>query len=134
MKKLFAMLSASLLALCLLVGCSKMGSVTKAFEKAEYTVTTQTIEEENSVIKSIATVEGKLSILDGGILIELGSTEDLDNAIEELRKDKEYKAVMDQLGADAKAIHAKLEEAGLVNKNVIFVSYNPEAIKIFKNA
>ena len=133
MKKIFAALSTCVLALCLLVSCgSKMGAVKKALEKAEYTVVAEEIKEEKSVIKSVALVKGKL--IPVGILVELGSTSDIDEAIKELQKDPEYKDILKLVGNDAKQIQAKLEELGLINKNVVLITIDPKAVDAFKNA
>ena len=131
MKKLFAGLSTCLLALCLLVSCgSKMGAIKKSFEKADYVVAERAIDDKDSVIKSINVVKKGLN---GGMVIELGSTKDLETALNELKDDPDAKNFIKLFGDDMKKVAAKLEEAGLVNGNCVFVG-TPDAVAVFKKA
>ena len=135
MKKLFAALSACLLSLCLLVSCgSKIGAVKKTFDKAGYASAEETIENSDSVIKSMVTFKkGTIIDFDYGIVIELGSTDDLETAIEEMKKDEDLKAFAGLFADDAKKVAENLKKSDLVNGNCVFFG-TPKAIETFKSS
>lgn len=125
MKKISMTLSALALALFLLVGCAKVDSITKAFEKNDYTVEKMEISEESQdVVKSMIFVHKGL---DAGVIIELAKNKDVSEAIDDLKKDE-------TVGEDVKAILNLVKDLDVVNGNCVFLSISPSAIEIFKKA
>lgn len=144
-KKILVAISTALLIVILaftMAGCDKSGSIVKAFEDKEYTVTEVSTDNDDakSLLKTagltdeqvqnaseykiyLCTAKGIAAITSSGLVIKFPSSGDL----------KEFLTVEDKDGNKDASAYDKAKEDGSINGNCLYFGA-PAGKEIFKNA